>query len=134
MPHYTAFRISDEQLLKTRAKLHNFALNSYVKLEPYTNDLQGYLQYVQELKTYIFKFKPEDMKTAKTIFRDLKNTYRSTKKRKIVGDITMTSIHVRLTDYKRHLKVMYGIEYNATAFLTKAMTYCVKKYKVTLII
>jgi hypothetical protein len=129
--HYSTFRISDEQLFKRRHKLHNFALNSYVKLAPYTNDVQGYLQHIEELKTYIFKFKPEDMKKAKTIFQDLKNTYRSAKKGKVGGDITMISIHVRLTDYKQHLKNIYGMEYNAKAFLTKAMTYCINKYQVT---
>ena len=105
-------------------------MNSYVKLDPYTNDVQGYIQHIEELRTYIFKFRRKDLITARTIFQKLKNTYKSSKKRKRVGEITMVSIHVRLTDYMQHLKIIYGMEYNAKAFLTKAMAYCIKKYQV----
>ena len=102
-----------------------------MKLDLYTNDVQGFFPYVEELRTSIFKFKPDDMRTAKTIFQTLKSAYFATKQHKVVGDITMVSIHIRLTDYKHHLKVRYDMEYNIkNTFLTQAMTYCTNKYQV----
>ena len=102
-----------------------------MKLDPYTDDVQGFFPYVEELRKSIFKFKPEDIKTAKTIFQSLKSTYSATKQHKFVGDVTMVSIHIRLTDYKHHLKARYQIEYNIKhEFLTQAMRYCTNKYQV----
>ena len=88
------------------------------------------MPYVNELKDSVFKFREEDLKTAKTIVQSVTNTFRATKKHKIEGDVTMVSIHVRLTDFKHHLKVLFDMEYISNAFLTKAMTYFTSKYKV----
>ena len=128
---YFVLSTTDEQLSKSRDQLKKFTTNSYVKLDQYTDDVQGFFPYVEELRKSIFKFKPEDMKTAKTIFQAMKNTYFATRQHKVVGDITMVSIHIRLTDYKNHLKVRYGMEYNIkTEFLTQALRYCTNKYQV----
>ena len=122
--------MSDEELHKSRSQLKNLTTNSYVKLDTYTIDIQGFFPYLDELKNYIFKFKQEDMKTARTILQSVKNVYRVNKKPEIVGDITMISMHVRLTDFKHYLKVRWNMTCISNEFLTQAMTYCTKKYQV----
>ena len=116
----------------TRGKIENHKTDDYVKLGPYTTDVQGFIPYVKELKESVFKFRDEDLKTAKTIVQSVTNTYKATKKHKLEGDgdVTMVSIHVRLTDFKHHLKVLFDMEYISNSFLTKAMTYFTNKYKV----
>ena len=133
MLYFMYFSISDEQLSNSRNQLKNLAFNSYVKLEPYANDVQGFFQYVGELRKSIFVFKKEDMKMAHTILQVVKNTYRATKNHNIAGNITMVSIHVRLTDYHNHLRVHYNAKYMSNEFLTQAMSYFTNKYKVILI-
>ena len=44
----------------------------------------------------------------------------------------MVSIHVRLTDFEYHLKVLYNMTVVSNEFLTKAMTYFVNKYGVSI--
>ena len=125
------FSMSDEQLSQSRDQLQKFTTNSYVKLEAYTADVQGFLPHVEQLSNSIFKFKPEVIKTAKAILQTMKNTYFATKKHKRAGDITMISIHIRLTDYKHHVKASYGMDYNIIdEFLQKAIRYCTNKYQV----
>jgi hypothetical protein len=122
--------VSDKELHNSRSQLENLTTNSYVKLETYTIDIQGFFPYVDELKNDVFKFKPEDMKTARTILQSVKNAYRGTKKPEIVGDITMISMHIRLTDFKHHLAVLFNMTYISNEFLTQAMTHCTTKYQV----
>ena len=126
--------MSDEELFRSRGQLEKFRTNSYVKLGPYTTDIQGFFPYAEELKNSVFKFKTDDMRTAKTIFQSVKNTYRATNKHKIVGDITMISMHIRLTDFKHHLAVLFNMTYISNEFLTQAMTYCTTKYQVRCIL
>ena len=128
------FSVSDKELHNSRSQLENLTTNSYVKLETYTIDIQGFFPYVDELKNDVFKFKPEDMKTARTILQSVKNAYRGTKKPEIVGDITMISMHIRLTDFKHHLAVLFNMTYISNEFLTQAMTYCTTKYQVRCIL
>ena len=128
--YFLHFSISDKTLAESRNTLQKLKLNSYVKLERYTNDVQGFFPYVTELRKSIFVFKEEDMTKANTIFQVAKNTFRATHKHKIVGNVTMVSIHVRLTDYMNHLSGMYNQTYMSMEFLTKAMTYCTNKYQV----
>ena len=120
------FSISDKTLSESRNTIKNLAWNSYVKLELYTNDVQGFFPYVAELRKSIFIFKNEDMKLANAIFQVAKNGYSASHKH---SNITMVSIHVRLTDYMNHLSGMYNQTYMSMEFLTKAMTYC-NKYQV----
>ena len=101
-----------------------------MKLHDYVNDIQGFFPYVKELKSSIFKFYEEDMKSANLIFSTMKNTYTATRKHNITGDITMVSIHVRLTDFKHHLKILFNMEFTPNSFFTAAMSYYAKKYKV----
>ena len=108
----------------------SFTSDAYVKLAPYTIDFQGFFPYVRDLNKYIFNFKEDDIKTAKTILQSVKNTYRATQKIKLVENITMISIHIRLTDYENHLKVLYDMELITNEFLTQAMSYFTNKYQV----
>ena len=87
----------------------------------------------------MFLFKKRDTKIANALFQSIKNTYRATKKLPLTTNITMVSIHVRLTDYPRHMK-KHGSEamknralneYMANSFLTDAMRYFTNKYEVS---
>ena len=121
--------MSDEDLRDTRETLEQYTTDSYIKLGAYTVDVQGFFPYLNELKS-IFKFKEEDLKTAKTIIQSVSNTYKATKRLSMEDEVTMVSIHVRLTDFKNHLKSLWNMEFISNEFLTKAMTYYTNKYKV----
>ena len=109
-------------------------MDSYVKLGAYVTDVQGFLPYIDELRSSVFRFKNDDMKTANTIFQSVINTYRGTKRLSKDDTITMISIHVRLTDFKHHLKVLWNMSFISNSFLTKAMDYYTKKYQVIIIL
>ena len=47
-------------------------------------------------------------------------------------EITAVSIHVRLTDYKKHLSHYYNMSTVSEEYLTTAMEYMSKKYKVNI--
>ena len=121
--------MSDEDLRDRREILEQYTTDSYIKLGPYTVDVQGFYPYINELKS-IFKFKEDDLKTAKTIVQSISNTYKATKRLSMEDEVTMVSIHVRLTDFKDHLKSLWNMEFISNEFLTKAMTYYTNKYKV----
>ena len=105
--------------------------DKYVALGWYAVDVKGFYPYVEELKNSIFKLKNEHIETARAIFRSTKNTYRATKKLSLAENITMVSIHVRLTDFAHHLKVLYNMTFVPNKFLTKAMEYYKDKYEVS---
>ena len=107
-----------------------------MKLKGNINDVKGFYPYVEELRNSIFLFKKRDTKTAYALFQSIKNTYRATKKLPLATNITMVSIHVRLTDYPRHMKkrgheAMTWHNYMANSFLTEAMRYFTNKYDVS---
>ena len=121
--------MSDEDLRDRRVMLEQYTTDSYIKLGPYTVDIQGFFPYINELKS-IFKFKEDHLKTAKTIIQSVSNTYKATKRLAMEDEVTMVSIHVRLTDFKNHLKSLWNMEFISNEFLTKAMKYYTNKYKV----
>ena len=125
------FRVSDKDLFVSRDSLTNYKTGTHVKLDAYTNDVQGYYPYIEELKKSVFIFKKEDMTAAKAIFNTIKNTYSAIRTNSTsFDDVTMVSIHIRLTDFAYHLKVLYNMTFISNEFLTKAMTHCTKQYKV----
>ena len=71
--------MSDEQLRDERKNLEGYKTDNYVKLGAYTTDVQGFFPYANELKNSVFKFRDEDLKTAKTIMQSVNNTFRATK-------------------------------------------------------
>ena len=125
------YRISEDQLINDRQLLEPLKYGKYVKLGWYVNDVKGFYPYVEELKKSIFSFKKEDIETANTIFQSFRNTYRNTNKLSLTANITMVSIHVRLTDFDYHLKVLFNMTVIANRFLTKAMEYYKDKYEVS---
>ena len=127
------FRVSKDQLRKSRNQtLEPLKYNKVVKLAAYVNDVQGFYPYVDELKKHIFKFKQEDLRVAKSIFQSIKNKYRGTKHNLLPNsNVTMVSIHVRLTDFKRHLHELFNMPFITNRFLTKAMEYYHTKYNVS---
>ena len=110
--------MSDEDLRDRRVMLEQYKTDSYIKLGPYTVDVQGFFPYINELKS-IFKFKEDHLKTAKTIIQSVSNTYKATKRLAMEDEVTMVSIHVRLTDFKNHLKSLWNMEFISNEFLTK---------------
>ena len=125
------YRISEDQLINDRQRLQLLKYDKYVGLGPYVNDVKGFSPYVEELRNSIFLFKKEDTKTANAIFQSIKNTYRATKKLPLTTNITMVSIHVRLTDFAYHLRVLFNMTFISNEFLTAAMRYYTDKYKVS---
>ena len=105
-------------------------MDSYVNLQPYTSDVQGFFPYIEELGTSVFRFKEDDMRTATNIIQGLMYTYRRNKKLSNNDNITMISMHVRLGDFDYHLKELWNMTFISDSFLTKAMEYYTKKYEV----
>ena len=124
-------RMSPDELNNNRQRLESLKYGKYVGLWPHVNDVKGFYPYIGELKKSVFIFKKEDAKTAKQIFHITKNTYRTTKKLSLTTNITMVSIHIRLTDFAYHLKSMFNMTFVSNEFLTKAMEYYTNKYAVS---
>ena len=102
-------------------------------MDVYADDVQGFLPYVNELRMSVFKFRPGALYEAKNRFQNMKNTYIGARNQTRLSDITMISIHIRLTDYVGPLKFHYGqkyVNYLTKDFPTQAMKYCTTKYKV----
>ena len=125
------YRVSEDQLINDRQRLQSLKYDKYVGLGPYINDVKGFSPYAEELRNSIFLFKKEDTKTANAIFQSIKNTYRATKKLPLTTNITMVSIHVRLTDFAYHLRVLFNMTFISNEFLTDAMGYYTDKYEVS---
>ena len=125
------YRISEDQLINDRQRLESLKYDKYVGLGPYVNDVKGFYPYVEELKNSIFRFKKEDTEAALAIFQSIKNTYRASKKVSLTANITMVSIHVRLTDFAHHLKVLFNMTFISNKFLSEAMEYYTFKYEVS---
>ena len=125
------YRVSQDQLINDRQRLQLLQYGKYVGLGPYVDDVKGFSPYAEELRNSIFLFKKEDTKTANAIFQSIKNTYRATKKLPLTTNITMVSIHVRLTDFAYHLKVLFNMTFISNKFLTDAMGYYADKYEVS---
>ena len=115
----------------SRNMLIDYQFGTYIKLDPYVNDVQGFLPYIKELKS-IFKFKAKELEMGKKIVQVIENTYKDLKRNESMGDVTIVSIHVRLTDYKRHLKQLFDLELIPAKWFTTAMKYFNSKYQVNL--
>ena len=124
--------MSDEQLRDERKNLERYKMDNYVKLGAYTTDVQGFFPYLNELKASVFKFQDEDLRTAKSIIQSVTNTFKATKRLNMDDEVTIVSIHVRLTDFKHHPRVLFDMEFVSNEFLTKAMRYFTNKYKVSI--
>ena len=133
MKYLLSFIISvgEKQLSDSRNRLIDYQFGTYVKLDPYVNDVQGFFPYIKELKS-IFKFKINEFEMANKIVQTIKNTYKDLKRNESMGDVTIVSIHVRLTDYKRHLKQRFDMEPIPAKWFSTAMNYFSNRYQVNL--
>ena len=133
LKHLSSFIFSaDEKLLSgARNRLLDYQFDTYLKLDPFVNDVQGFFPYMKELKD-IFKFRTNDLAMANTIVRTIENNYKELKRNETVGNVTIVSIHVRLTDYKHHLKLLFDLELIPPKWFSTAMNYFRNKYQVNL--
>ena len=123
--------VGEKQLNDSRNKLIDYQFGSYIKLDPYVNDVQGFFPYIKELKS-IFKFKAKELEMANKIIQTIENTYKDIKRNQSMGNVTVVSIHIRLTDYKRHLKELFDLEPIPAKWFTTAMNYFNNKYQVNI--
>ena len=86
-------------------------------------DIKGFYPYLNELVNNIFKFKEEHMSRAKTTIKSLNPKLNN----------TMVSIHIRLTDFAHHLKVLWNMKYAPDEYFRRAMQYFHTKYEVKII-
>ena len=113
--------VTNTQLMNTRLRDYIFKklqYSSYIRLESYVCDIQGFLHHLQVLRRDFFRFYPEDMKQAKSIEKKV----RSTKKNSV-----FVSIHVRLKDMGRHL-TMFNLTVASPIYFENAMHHMRKKF------
>ena len=113
----------DSTLMHERQKVENLKFNHYLKLDMYVMDVKGYYPYLHELTNNILKFKPEHLQAANKILNELNPNQN-----------VMISIHVRLTDIKKHIKNLFNVEYTPDDYFKRAMAYFHKKYEVITLI
>ena len=133
LKHLSSFIISadEKQLSDSRNRLAEYQFDTYLKLDPFVNDVQGFFPYIKELKN-IFKFRTNDLAMASTTIRNIENNYKELKRNETVSNVTIVSIYVRLTDYKHHLKLLFDLELIPAKWFTTAMNYFRNKYQVNL--
>ena len=85
-------------------------------------DIKGFYPYVNELVNKILKFREDHMVRAKEILSGLNTGQNS----------TMVSVHIRLTDFAKHLKILWNMQYASDEYFKRAMNYFHSKYKVRL--
>ena len=116
-----ALSVTDETLLHNRSEIEDLKYNTYIKLHLYVMDIKGFYPFINELVNDVLKFKEENLSRAKEIFNSLNPKLK-----------TMVSIHIRLTDFKKHLKVHWNMTFATDAYFEKAMEYFHTKYKVSI--
>ena len=128
---YFIISVDEKQLTDSRNSLAEYQFGTYLKLNPSVNDVQGFFPYIKELKS-IFKFRTRDFEMANKIVRTIENNYKTLKRNETVNNVTIVSIHVRLTDYKHHLKRHFDLELIPAKWFSTAMNYFRNKYQVNL--
>ena len=99
--------------------------NKYLKLGYYVFDVKSFYPHINELKEGIFRIKAKYIEMAKNRFDSLG----------IKGSHTKVSIHIRLTDYKWQLKVLYNMTHQyffGGGYIEKAIVYFAQKYDVSI--
>ena len=94
--------------------------NTYIKLPVYVLDIKGFYPYISELVTQVLRFKQDDISHAKEIMSGFNPG----------SNNTMISIHIRLTDFAKHLKILWNMKYAPDEYFKRAMTYFHNKYTV----
>ena len=95
-------------------------------------DVQGFVPYVNDLKTNIFvfhkKFRNYSNKQYQKIIQRAKSDITDGK----VHNFTMVSIHIRLTDFGNHLKGFWNMTYAQPEYFSNAMQYFTERYQVNI--
>ena len=110
----------ESPLMHEWKKVENMKFNHYIKLDPYVNYVKGFFPYLHELRNNILKFKPEHLQAAKKILDEFNP-----------NQTIMISIHVRITDIERHLKILFNVEYTSDDYFKRALAYFHTKYGVS---
>ena len=114
--------VPEHELHYQSRKLNSLKYNTYIKLDPYVNDVKGYYPYINELVNDVLKFKSCHIEKAKGIFNSMNPDQR-----------TMVSIHVRLTDMDGHLKKLWNLENALDEYYGRAMLHFQNNYEVKII-
>lgn len=129
--------VSEQQLVINRYILNEFRFNRHLKFADYLNNVMGFYPFIDGIKKYVLRFKPEYIKDARKRLLDIlqnennsnfgsinahnNNSMENTQRR-------MVSIHLRLGDYEEHLKKMkLNLSIVNNSYFTRAMNYIVEK-------
>ena len=96
-------------------------MSHYIRLETYVCDIKGFVPYLGELQTKIFRFKPNDLNRATMIVGKIKSMAKPKKKSVFV------SIHIRLQNMGKHL-TNFSVSLATSTYFTNAMKYMTEKY------
>ena len=116
--------VSEDTLFNHRDELKKLQNNTYIKLPVYVLDIKGFYPYVNELVNNVLKFKNIHMHRATTIMNRLNPKLNN----------VMVSIHIRLTDFAKHLKKLWNMTYASDEYFERAMQYFHSKYEVRFVI
>ena len=119
----------EEYYEKFHKKIKNLKNNHYIKIPFYTIDIKTFYPYLDDLRTNIFKFKSDVVTKSQIILDKIKTKFMYSAK---VENVTAISIHVRLTDYEKHLSFNYNMSTVSTEYLGNAMVYMEQMYPVGL--
>ena len=96
-------------------------LSHYIRLEAYVCDMKGFVPYLGELRTNMFRFKQNDMNHAKKILSKIKRMAEPQTKSVFV------SIHIRLEDMGKHLTI-FNVSLASSNYFMNSMRYMTDKY------
>ena len=116
--------VSEDTLFNHRNELKKLQNNTYIKLPVYVLDIKGFYPYVNELVNNVLKFKNIHIHRATTIINRLNPKLNN----------VMVSIHIRLTDFAKHLKKLWNMTYASDEYFERAMQYFHSKYEVRFVI
>ena len=112
--------IPEDTLFDRREEMENFQFNTYIKLPVYVMDIKGFYPYIDELVNNVLKIRDVHMEKAKEIMNRIKPHSME----------VMVSIHIRLTDFAKHLKKLWNMKFASDEYFANAMKYFRNKYKV----
>ena len=115
-----------------RQHLEALKQGHYIKLPTYVQDVQGFLPYVKDLKTNIFKFNERLNNYSKKLYQKMIEGSTSDVTDRQVHNFTTVSIHIRLTDFGGHLKSLWNITYAQPEYFSNAMRYITERYQVSI--
>ena len=107
---------NNDMIYKRINVFRTYRYSWFFKLEPNICDFKGFLPYIENIRNVLFRFNPNVIGMAKTLLQhniDNSITFKN--------NITIVSIHVRLTDMEVHAKLYYNISLPPKDYFTRAM-------------